>query len=141
MSVSVDEAAYDKPTVLLPRKGSIGNVFYVDTPFWNVDTVFYTEIDTSMIVPRYLYHVVVNMHIERLNTSNAARPALTRNVLKQIELPVPALEEQERIVAILDKFDELVNDVSQNILVEIEARRKQYAYYRDMLLVFEEKVA
>ena len=41
----VDEYAYDKPTVLIPRKGSITNVFYVETPFWNVDTIFYTEID------------------------------------------------------------------------------------------------
>ncbi|HGE8426540.1 TPA: restriction endonuclease subunit S, partial [Serratia marcescens] len=43
----VDEYSYDKPTVLIPRKGSIKNIFYVETPFWNVDTIYYTEIDTS----------------------------------------------------------------------------------------------
>ena len=41
----VDRSAYSGPSVLIPRKGSIGNIFYVDAPFWNVDTIFYTEIN------------------------------------------------------------------------------------------------
>ena len=61
--------------------------------------------------------------------------------IKKISIPVPSFEEQERIVAILDKFDALVNDISQGIPAEIEARRKQYAYYRDKLLAFKEKSA
>ncbi len=56
-------------------------------------------------------------------------------------IPIPSLEEQERIVAILDKFDALVNDISQGLPAEIEARRKQYEYYRDKLLTFKEKAA
>ena len=51
---------------------------------------------------------------------------------------VPALEEQERIINILDKFDKLVNDISIGLPAEIEARRKQYEYYRNKLLSFEE---
>ena len=50
----VDTYSYDKPTVLIPRKGSITNIFYVDTPFWNVDTTYYTEINTSKVIPKYL---------------------------------------------------------------------------------------
>ena len=53
-------------------------------------------------------------------------------------IPVPPLEEQERIVAILDKFDALVNDLSVGLPAELAARRKQYEYYRDRLLTFEE---
>ena len=68
-----------------------------------------------------------------------AQPNLSSEKLKKISIPVPPLEEQERIVAILDKFDALVNDISQGIPAEIEARRKQYAYYRDKLLNFKEK--
>ena len=49
---------------------------------------------------------------------------------------MPPLAEQERIVAILDKFDALVNDLSSGLPAEIEARRKQYEYYRDQLLTF-----
>jgi type I restriction enzyme, S subunit len=47
----VDTYLYDKPTVLIPRKGTITNIFYVETPFWNVDTIYYTEIDISKIAP------------------------------------------------------------------------------------------
>ena len=59
--------------------------------------------------------------------------------ISQIVIPVPSLEEQRRIVSILDKFDSLVNDLSIGLPAELEARRKQYEYYRDRLLTFEEK--
>jgi len=137
----VNNYIYDKPTVLLPRKGSISNVFYVDKPFWNVDTVYYTKIDNTIVITKFLYYFVVNEHIEKYNTSNAARPALTRDVLNKITITIPTLAEQERIVAILDKFDALVNDISIGLPAEIEARRKQYEYYRNKLLTFKSKTA
>lgn len=137
----VNDYTYDKPTVLLPRKGSISNIFYVDVPFWNVDTIYYTKIDNSKVITKFLYYLVVNEHIEKYNTSNAARPALTREVLNKIVFPLPPLSEQERIVSILDRFDTLVNDISQGLPAEIAARRKQYEYYRDKLLTFKEKTA
>ena len=56
----------------------------------------------------------------------------------KIRIPVPPLEEQERIVSILDKFDALVNDISSGLPAEIKARRQQYAHYRDRLLTFRE---
>jgi type I restriction enzyme S subunit len=59
--------------------------------------------------------------------------------LAKIPIPIPPLSEQERIVAILDKFDALVNDISQGLPAELEARRKQYEYYRNRLLTFEPK--
>ncbi len=129
----VDEAAYDKPTVLLPRKGSISNVFYLEEPFWNVDTIFYTEIDEQQILPRFFYHVILREHIEKLNTSNAARPALTRTVLDKILIPVPPMGIQKEIVRVLDSFEELEEELE----AELEARRAQYAYYRDKLLDFD----
>ena len=58
--------------------------------------------------------------------------------LGKIQVPLPSLEEQARIVAILDKFDALVNDLSSGIPAEIAARRQQYAHYRDHLLSFKE---
>lgn len=56
----------------------------------------------------------------------------------KVRIPVPPLEEQERIVAILDKFDALVNDLNSGLPAEIQARRQQYAYYRDRLFSFKE---
>ena len=56
--------------------------------------------------------------------------------LERIRIPIPPLAEQERIVGILDKFDALVNDISEGLPAEIRARRKQYEYYRNKLLTF-----
>jgi type I restriction enzyme S subunit len=134
----IDTYAYDRPTVLLPRKGSISNVFYTDMPFWNVDTIFYTIIHNELL-PKFFYYYMCNYHIERLNTSNAARPALTRTVLNNIPIPVPPLSEQRRIVSILDHFESLVNDITTGLPAEIAARRQQYEYYRDQLLSFKRK--
>jgi restriction endonuclease S subunit len=131
----IDHSAYDGSSVLIPRKGSLGNIFYTDTPFWNVDTIFYTEIDQSKIVPKYLYYALQVQNLSELNTAGGV-PSLTQTVLKRVRIPLPSLAEQERIVKILDKFDALVNDISSGLPAEIEARRKQYEYYRDRLLTF-----
>ena len=60
-----------------------------------------------------------------------------RNVLT-LEIELPSIDEQKRIVSILDKFEKLCNDISQGLPAEIEARQKQYEYYRDKLLTFKE---
>lgn len=70
--------------------------------------------------------------------SGAAQPKLNQANLNRIPIPAPPLEEQQRIVAILDKFDALVNDLSSGLPAEIKARRQQYEYYRDRLLSFKE---
>ena len=56
--------------------------------------------------------------------------------MKKLKIPVPPLEEQARIVAILDRFDKICNDISEGLPAEIEARQKQYEYYREKLLQF-----
>lgn len=64
------------------------------------------------------------------------RDNLNLKDFKKIKFPLPSLEEQQRIVDILDRFDKLCNDISEGLPAEIEARQKQYEYYRDKLLTF-----
>jgi len=133
----VDTYSYNKPTVLIPRKGTIKNLFYLEIPFWNVDTIFYTEIDTTHIVPKFLYYFMRTVDLSSLDTGSG-RPSLTMQILNKIKIPIPTLEEQNRIVSILDKFDALVSDISEGLPAEISARRKQYEHYRNKLLTFQE---
>lgn len=68
-------------------------------------------------------------------------PRGDKRAIMLFPVPIPPLDEQQRIVDILDKFNALTNDISAGLPAEIEARRKQYAYYRDKLLTFKQKVA
>ena len=131
----IDTYIYDKESVLIPRKGSIGNLFYVDKPFWTVDTIFYTVIDKDIVIPKYVYYYLSKINLEKLNTAGGV-PSLTQTVLNKILIPLPPLEEQRRIVDILDRFDKLCNDISEGLPAEIEARQKQYEYFREKLLTF-----
>lgn len=131
----VDQYVYDKPTVLIPRKGSLENIFYLDKPFWNVDTIYYTEIKDNIIMPKFLYHYLINQHLEKLNLAGGV-PSLTQKVLNNVPVPIPSLAEQQRIVSILDKFEALTTSISEGLPKEIALRRKQYEYYRNQLLSF-----
>ncbi len=89
---------------------------------------------------RFLYHYLLTQsNFFYVLAGGGAQPNLSSEKLKQIMIPILSLTEQERIVAILDRFDKLCNDISQGLPAEIEARKKQYEYYRDKLLTFKEK--
>ncbi|WP_447835543.1 restriction endonuclease subunit S [Aeromonas salmonicida] len=131
----VDTFVYDKPTVLIPRKGSITNIFYVDNPFWNVDTIYYTELDIDKVIPKFFYYFMTTIDMMQLDTGSG-RPSLTQAILNEIKVPLPTLDVQARIVAILDKFEALTHSITEGLPREIELRQKQYEYYRDLLLRF-----
>lgn len=133
----VDTYSYNKPTVLIPRKGSITNIFYIESPFWNVDTIYYTEINTKKIIPKFLYYFIKTIDLLALDTGSG-RPSLTQAVLNKIQIPIPLLHIQEEIVRILDTFTELTAKLTAKLTAEFTARKKQYNYYRDQLLSFEE---
>ena len=93
------------------------------------------------VFPAYYWHFAQStLYWSQANAmvSTGGQPQFNANVLRLIEVPVPSLPEQARIVGILDKFDALVNDLSVGLPAELAARRKQYAYYRDRLLTFKE---
>ncbi len=129
----VDASMYNKPSVLIPRKGSIDKIYYVDTPFWNVDTVFYTEINTLLVNEKYVFYALQKEHLEKLNTAGGV-PSLTQTVLNDVAIPVPPLPVQEEIVRILDTFTELQAELQAELQTELQKRKLQYNYYRDNLL-------
>jgi type I restriction enzyme, S subunit len=130
-----DTYAYNKPSVLIPRKGSLGNLFFVEVPFWNVDTIFYTEINEEQIRPKFLYYFLTTVGLGGMNQAVGV-PSQTQSVLNSLEIPVPPLTEQARIVAILDKFDALTHSLTEGLPREIALRQKQYEHYRELLLNF-----
>ena len=85
---------------------------------------------------KYVYYCVASQYDELLSRKQGARGDLNSSLILSIEIPVPSLEEQRRIVSILDRFDALCNDITTGLPAEIAARQKQYEYYRDKLLMF-----
>lgn len=99
------------------------------------------ESQTSILQPKFLYHILSDEKFFEYNNQYAKGAKMPRGdksmILKYI-IPIPPLDEQERIVAILDKFDSLVNDISEGLPAEINARKQQYEHYRNKLLTFDE---
>jgi len=94
------------------------------------------DLDDKQVSYRYVFHYLSCVNNEILQLKQGARGDLNAGNLKRFKIPIPPLSEQERIVGILDKFDTLVNSISEGLPKEIELREKQYAYYRDLLLTF-----
>ena len=90
--------------------------------------------DEKVISAKYLHYA---LYRHEFKSSGGSIPQLTTPTVKQLDLIIPPIEEQNRIVGILDKFDKLVNDITDGLPAEIELRRKQYEYYRNKLLNFE----
>lgn len=95
--------------------------------------------DPNKVLPKYLYYQISSTpfeeHVEKYQRGSAY-PAITDKDLKSFKIQVPPLEVQQQIVAILDRFDTMVNDLKSGLPAEIALRRKQYEYYRDKLLTF-----
>ncbi len=135
----VDTAVFDKPSVLIPRKGSLDKLYYIEKPFWTVDTIFYTIINTSLVLPKYVFYFLQNRHLEKLNKAGGV-PSLTQTILNKVEIPVPPLPVQEEIVRILDQFTQMETELQNKITAEIEARKKQLSFYHNRILDFQEGV-
>lgn len=91
--------------------------------------------------PKYISFFFQTEHFQKQKKSHITGTKVRRisgERLAKIRIPIPPPEEQSRIVAILDKFDTLVNDLSRGLPAEINARRRQYEHYRDRLLTFSE---
>ena len=110
-------ALYDKPSVLIGRKGTIGKVKYVEHPFWTVDTLFYTIVNTDIVLPKYLYYVMSLIDLNNYNEGTTI-PSLRTETLNRLEFDIPSLEEQGTILSCLNPIDEKIalnNAINNNL--------------------------
>ena len=131
--------------MLFTYVGTIGQVALIDEndKYYLAPNVALIRINKDYLLPRFaMYFFQTNSfwskQIDKLLQSSSMKN-IPMEKIRKFKLPVPPIEEQERIVSILDRFDKLCNDISEGLPAEIEARRKQYEYYRDKLLSFEER--
>ena len=120
---------------IIGRQGALcGNVSFASGEFYATEHAVVVEPGKEYDA-RFLYHLLISANLNQYKTAGA-QPGLSVARLEQVELPVPSIEEQRRIVSILDRFDTLCNDITTGLPAEIAARQKQYEYYRDKLLTF-----
>ncbi len=103
----VNEYLYDKPSILLPRKGTLNNIQYCDTPFWTVDTLYYTEVDTKLANPYYLYRYLRLLDLSKLDTGTGV-PSMTFDSYYGIKVTLPSVEEQSKMANILQSIDKKI---------------------------------
>lgn len=151
-----------------PYYGASGIVDYIDSYIFDGDYLLVSEDGANLLVrntpiafsisgknwvnnhahvlqfPDYTTRRYVEFYLNSTDLSSfitgGAQPKLNQKNLNKIKIPMPPMEERIRIVTILDRFDTLCNDLSSGLPAEIAARQKQYEYYRDKLLTFQEAV-
>ena len=117
------EALYSQPSVLIGRKGSIGKVKYVEHPFWTVDTLFYTIVNTEIVIPKYLYYLMSQLDLNIYNEGTTI-PSLRTETLNRLEFQVPSLKEQEIVLAYIDPLSEKIelnNKINKNLEQQVAA--------------------
>ena len=127
-----------KGDLLLARTGATyGKTLFFDSDEPAVYASFLIKIvlDKTVIRNRYYWHFSKSS----LYREQAEKQQFNANAVSRVKVPVPSLEVQDRIIGVLDNFDAICTDLNIGLPAEIEARQKQYEYYRDKLLSFEEK--
>lgn len=123
-------------TTFIICAGAAGEIGYSNVDFWAADDVSYF-VTSENLNSKFLYYFLLTQKAKITGqVRRASVPRLSKTAFEKIKIPIPPLEEQERIVAILDKFDTLTTSISEGLPKEIALRKKQYEYYRDCLLNF-----
>lgn len=124
----VDKFLYDKPSVLLPRKGTLDNIQYCDMPFWTVDTLYYTEVNTNLANPYYLYRYLSLLDLSNLDSGTGV-PSMTFDNYYGLKIFLPNIERQTKIAQILQTLDKKIT-INRQINQNLEAMAKQlYDYW------------
>ena len=130
-----------KGDILISAAGTIGRtvVFDGSPSYFQDSNIVWLKHDESVVLNSYLRYIY-SLNPWAVSTGGTIARLYNDNILNAV-IPVPSLSEQQRIVDVLDRFDKLTNDISAGLPAEIEARRKQYEYYRDQLLTFKQKAS
>lgn len=130
--------------VLMARTGAtFGKTVLVESeePAVYASFLIRVRVKRDEVLPGYYWHFAQSTQYWQQANSLASRggqPQFNANALKEVKIPIPPIEEQEKIVSILDRFDALVSDLNVGLPAELNARRQQYEHYRDRLLTFQE---
>ena len=124
----VDTFLYDKPSVLLPRKGSLNNIQYSDKPFWTVDTLYYTEVNEKKVNAYYLYNYLKLLDLSNLDSGTGV-PSMTFDSYYNLSVNLPSLEIQNKVASALFHIDEKIS-INRQINRNLEELAKQiYDYW------------
>ena len=133
----IAEPSHQGDYPIIGRQGALcGNVNYATGDFYATEHAVVVK-SKGEYDQRYLFYLLASMNLNQYK-SQGAQPGLAVGNLENLEAPVPSLEKQKKIVRVLDRFDTLCTDISSGLPAEIEARQKQYEYYRDKLLTFKQ---
>lgn len=126
--------------VLLSASGTIGRaiIYSGEDAYYQDSNIVWIENNEKELLNRFLFYFYQNIRWENHYSKGGTIARLYNDNLKKIQIPIPPLATQEKIVSILDKFHALTTDLTSGIPAELEARKKQYEYYRNKLLTFKE---
>ena len=123
-----NQAIYDDESILLPRKGTLSNIQFVNKPFWTVDTIYYTVVDKEKAVPYYLYYYLKGLDLSNLNSGTGV-PSMTFGAYYQVKVNLPSLDIQQKIAKVLSDLDAKI-ELNNKINAELEAMAKTlYDYW------------
>lgn len=129
----------DGDAVIVASRGNAGYVSYQSGKFWAGGLCYpYASADESTVSTKYIYYALKAKENTICNTlvSKGGVPALNKQDLDAVKIPVPPIDVQQQVVSILDQFYTLSSDISTGLPAEIAAREKQYEFFRDKILTF-----
>ena len=130
----VDSKLYDGPSILIPRKGTLNNIMFVESPFWTVDTMFWTIINADKIDPKFLFYSICERDFASMNVGSAV-PSMTVSILNDIQISYPKnLADQRRIASILSSLDRKI-ELNNKINADLEEMAQ--AIFKNWFVDFE----
>ena len=131
-----ESPVYNKRQILVARVGAnAGFVHLADGSYDVSDNTIIIDLSKE-VNQKFVFNMIINANLNKFE-KGGGQPLLTATQIKDFVIPVPSMEEQQRIVSILDRFETLTTDLQSGLPAEIEARRQQYEYYRNKLLTFD----